>query len=75
MHDLLDRVAGQVQRFESAAHGVLSGHKTATRSRVISLDASRRHLRSLSLQQHELLLEALECVEHGLYRAAHVSAW
>lgn len=73
--DLLGRVTGQIDKFESAAHSTLSGHETSSKSRVMSLDASRRKLQGLSLQQQELLLEALACTEYGLYRAAHVSAW
>jgi hypothetical protein len=73
--ELLGRVTRQVERFESAAHAAMSQHEAAATSRVMSLDASRRKLQGLSLQQHELLMEALECVERGLYRAAHVSAW
>lgn len=73
--DILGRVNSQVGQFEEAAHEVLSHHEASARSRVISLDASRRKLQALSLQQHELLMESLQCVEYGLYRAAHVSAW
>lgn len=73
--DLLGKVTSQIEEFESAAHELLSHHEASVRSRVISLDASRRQLHSLSLQQHELLMEALQCIEGGLYRAAHVSAW
>lgn len=73
--DLLGQVTSQINEFESTAHEILSHYETATKSRVISLDASRLELHSLSVRQHELLVEALECVERGLYRAAHVSGW
>lgn len=73
--DLLGRITGQIDQFESAAHSTLSRHEASSKSRLISLDASRRQLQGLSLQQQELLLEALACIEYGLYRAAHVSAW
>jgi hypothetical protein len=32
-------------------------------------------MQGLSLSQERLLDEALACVEHGLFRAAHVAAW
>lgn len=75
MFDLLSRVTRQIEHFESSAHEALSHYETASRSRVVTLDATRRKVQGLSVQQHELLLEALECVERGMYRAAHVSAW
>lgn len=43
--------------------------------RVITLEASYAQLGVLSLKQDELMREALQCVEAGLYRSAHVAAW
>lgn len=43
--------------------------------RVITLQESFAKLSSLSIKQEVLLNEALRCVEYGLYRPAHVSAW
>lgn len=65
----------QVAGFEADAHTILGRHEASSKSRVITLDQSRRKLQGLSLRQQDLLVEALDCVEHGLFRAAHVSAW
>jgi hypothetical protein len=43
--------------------------------RVITLEESYKKLRVLSLKQDELMREALQCVEAGFYRPAHVTAW
>jgi hypothetical protein len=73
--DALSQIRVQAEQFQVAAHEILSKHETASRSRVISLEASRRQLQGLSLDQSDLLREALDCIEFGLYRAAHVAAW
>ena len=39
------------------------------------LEESYDKLTKLSLKQDELFRQALRCVEHKLYRAAHVLAW
>ena len=43
--------------------------------RVLTLSESFAKLTALSLKQDALMREALYCVEQGLYRPAHVSAW
>lgn len=73
--DIVQDITRQAGEFESAAHAILSRHEASSRSRVISLRRTRRQLQGLSLHQDELLREALDCIEHGLYRAGHVSAW
>lgn len=73
--DALGKVVSQADMFRLAAHEVLSKHETATRSRIISIEQTRRQLQGLTLNQGELLREGLDCIEFGLYRAAHVSSW
>ncbi len=68
-------IKARVEAFEEAAHSILSKHETASKSRVVSLDKTRRKLQGLSLQQEALLVESLDCMTHSLFRAAHVSAW
>jgi hypothetical protein len=63
-----------VGRFGREANSILSKAETAP-SRIITLDDSYAKLAKLSLAQDELLRQALRCVEHQLYRAAHVMAW
>jgi hypothetical protein len=70
----LERWRRVAAEFALAAHEVLGRAETAP-SRIITLDASYARLEKLSLQQDELLRQALRCVEHQLYRAAHVMAW
>ncbi|HEY3320084.1 MAG TPA: hypothetical protein VGP72_06445 [Planctomycetota bacterium] len=74
MIELCRRFAAKAATFEQAAHKILSHHEGA-RSRVINVDLTRQKLTSLSLQQHDLFQQALECVEYGIFRAAHVMAW
>jgi len=73
--ELLGIVRGHIADFESDAHKILSQHEAATRSRVITIEQTRRQLHSLSARQQQLLDEALSCIEYGLFRAAHVAAW
>jgi hypothetical protein len=51
------------------------GTLESARTRRFTLDASYKHLGQLSLKQDDLFRQALRCVEHELYRAAHVMAW
>lgn len=49
--------------------------REASNHRVITLQESFAKLANLSLKQDALMGEALRCVEHSLYRPAHVAAW
>lgn len=73
--EIVRLVRDRVATFETEAHRVLGRHDAATRSRVITVDQTRRSLQGLSLRQQELLAESIDCVGYGLFRAAHVSAW
>jgi len=64
----------KAKAFENDAHEILARHE-GSQSRVISLENTRKRLEGLSVQQHELFQQALECIERGIYRAAHVMAW
>jgi len=64
----------RAKSMEVDAHRILGVHE-ASRSRVVLLEDSYRRLRKLSLQQDELLRQALRCTENSLFRAAHVMAW
>lgn len=70
----LSRVERRVAAFKAEAHLILSKSESSP-SRVIELRATRRKLTGLSLRQQNLFEEALDCVEHGLNRPAHVMAW
>jgi len=60
--------------FESAAHQILGIHETSP-SRVVILEQSYDRLSGLSVSQDALFRQALDCTQHGLFRAAHVMAW
>lgn len=64
----------RVQRFERAAHDLLSQYEDAP-SRVISLAETRKQIGILNLKQNELLEESIRALENGLYRPAIVMAW
>ncbi|MCX6651187.1 MAG: hypothetical protein NT131_05990 [Methanomassiliicoccales archaeon] len=46
-----------------------------SKSRIINLDSTRKRINSLSIRQNNNFLEALRCIEFGLYKSAHVMAW
>lgn len=73
--DVVRLVRDRVADFEAEAHSILGSQETASKSRVISVDHTRAQLQGLSVRQHDLLGEALDCVQYGIYRAAHVVAW
>jgi len=72
--DPIAALLSSVRSFERECHQILARHETSS-SRIILLEASYKTLRGLSLHQDELFKQALRCLEHGLYRAAHVMAW
>lgn len=74
MDELLDDLKHRVDAFRTEAHEILAAYEDSP-SRVMSLDQTRRQLAALSIQQDELLQEALACIQRGIYRAAHVMAW
>ena len=61
-------------RFRRQARAILATHESAT-SRIITLEDSYKQLKTLSVKQDDLFRQALRCVEHSLFRAAHVLAW
>jgi hypothetical protein len=70
----LKLLLAQVKAFEKEAHAILATHE-ASDSRVVILEESYDKLTKLTLKQDELFRQALRCVEHKLFRAAHVLAW
>src|SRR5690606_5443570 len=60
--------------FRQEAHEIFSKFESSA-SRVVKLDESYQRLKALSIQQDELMRQALRCLEEGLFRAAHVMAW
>ena len=60
--------------FEKEAKKLLSQIETS-KTRLITLEESYKKVSGLSLKQEDLFKQALRCVEHELYRAAHVMAW
>ena len=71
---MLEDVLRRVNEFQKEAHQILSVDETST-SRVVILNYTYQNLAKLSLQQDEVLRQALRCVENKLYRAAHILAW
>ena len=71
---MLRKVVRRAELLRADAHRILATVESA-RARRFTLDASYRTLGRLSLKQDDLFRQALACVEHQLYRAAHVMAW
>jgi hypothetical protein len=65
---------GRAAAFRQDAHA-LFGTCEGSKSRVISVDETRKRLTALSLRQDSLFRQALLSVEHDLNRAAVVLAW
>lgn len=74
MIECLEEILNVKINFEEEAHSILSKEESA-QSRVISIEQTRSKLKSLSLQQENLLNDALSCLQYGLFRPAHVMAW
>lgn len=70
----IENIVRRINLFIAEAHKILSVHEAAP-SRTVLLDETYRELQELSLEQDELLRQALRCVENKLYRAAHILAW
>jgi len=70
----LENVVRRINLFVAEAHKILSAHEAAP-SRAVLLDETYKELQELSLEQDELLRQALRCIENKLYRAAHILAW
>jgi hypothetical protein len=60
--------------FLDETHKILSVHEAAP-SKTVLLDKTYKELEALSLEQDELLRQALRCVQNTLYQAAHILAW
>ena len=68
------QIVSNVTRFKEKADRLLAKYETST-SRVLDLTKTYQQLSGMSIQQDDLLRQALRCTEHQLYRAAHVMAW
>lgn len=66
--------ATKMKDFEVEARGILSTQETST-DRVITLTKTRNSIVGLSLKQAQLFRQAVRCIEHKIYKAAHVMAW
>jgi hypothetical protein len=70
----LQKLVSHVWQFEAEAHKLLASHESS-RSRVVVLSETYKQLGRLNIIQDDLMRQALRCVEHELFRAAHVMAW
>jgi hypothetical protein len=70
----LETVLRRINSFLDDAHKILSVHEAAP-SRTVLLDRTYKELQELSLEQDELLRQALRCIENNLYRASHILGW
>ncbi len=74
MYNFLQAFCERAQQFRVEANSILAKHESAP-SRIITLEKARREIAALSLYQHTLFEEAVECIEKECFRAAHVMAW
>ncbi|KAF5028773.1 hypothetical protein DSECCO2_655570 [anaerobic digester metagenome] len=74
MKEVILSIRDQINTFEEDAHRILAKHE-ASKSRIITVEQSKRKLTELSLQQENLLEDSLTCIERGLYKPSYVMAW
>jgi hypothetical protein len=74
MEELVREYGARAALFEQKAHAILALDEGSP-SRAVVLSTTYEQLAELNVQQADLLSQALRCVEHGLFRAAHVMAW
>jgi hypothetical protein len=72
--DLRGLVEG-LQRLQTEHLAIAGRAQAAAKSRAASLELTWRTLAALSANQEDLLKEAVQATEYGLYRSAHVSAF
>jgi len=72
--DDIQKIIADATLFEKEAHSILARCESS-HSRLFSVDDTRKRIKTLSLNQNELLLQALQCIEGGLYRASIVMSW
>ena len=63
-----------IESFKKEAHLLFAKYETSP-SRVVDLTKTYADLGGLSLKQDDLFRQAIRCVEHELFRAAHVMSW
>lgn len=71
---MFQAVLKRVEAFRKEAHDILAIDETA-KSRVVILSYTYSNLATLNVKQYELLKDALLCVQHDLFRPAHILAW
>lgn len=74
IEQLLRDYGARAAAFEAEAHRLLGAEETSP-SRVVALSKTYGDVDALNVRQGDLLKQALQCAEHGLFRAAHVMAW
>lgn len=70
----LGALAAAVQAFKADAEAIL-GFSESSVHRTAELSSSYALIDDLTVEQADMLRQALRCVEVGVFRAAHVLAW
>ena len=69
-----DQIVKEAEKFRKEANALLSKHETSV-TRVLDMQKTLKQIASLNLKQQYLLDEAVDCIQHESFRAAHVIAW
>jgi hypothetical protein len=64
----------RIRAFQNECAATLATVETS-RERLITVEESYRRIADLSIKQDDLFRQGLRCIEHELYRAAHVMVW
>ena len=71
---ILKQYNDKVLLLNKEAHVILAKHESSV-TRLVTIEDTFKKLTNLSLQQNDLLEEALKCVQNRNHRAAHVLSW
>ncbi len=67
-------IHNKIKRFETIALGIFSNYEDS-KARIVTVTLTKDRIQGLSIKQENLLMQAISCLEHDLYKAAHVMAW
>ena len=71
----IQEILRDVNKFRTSSHKIFAIHESSSKSRKVLLEQTKKKLTFLSLEQHSLLEESLNCIEFGLYRGACILSW
>jgi len=72
--DILPDIIKKTSKFAEESHKIFSKHE-GSKSSAVTLIQTQKRLNFLSLDQDELLRDALKCIQNEIYLGSYVLAW